>query len=472
MKHSGSSGRPERAQPARYPRAGWRSIVPVAVTATDESAGPVPPRASDASGSERVAEARSRAGERVRRQRGALRPLGLAVIVAVVAGSAGSHPGPGLHGQGLGVSLALCAFGGALALAIRDLFTGLGPGLQAAVIAAMGAAGVALVALQPRTATGLAGAAAVWMAVARLPFGVGIALGAAITVALDFAAGLSGTSPAGLLATTLLCALLGLIAHFMKQARESQERTEILLAELEDARDEQARAAAMAERSRIASELHDVLAHALSGAAIQLQGARLLAERTHAEPRVRAAIERASGLVKDGLASARQAVGALRGDELPGVVQLQSLVESCRVDLNVDARLLIEGGARVLPAEASLALYRGAQEALTNVARYAPGALTTVILRYDPERTTLSVENGAANAGADGAANAGADGAANAGADGAANAGAGGAASRGLAEVGGGRGLSGMRERIERAGGTMHAGATDGGWRVELEVPG
>jgi signal transduction histidine kinase len=58
------------------------------------------------------------------------------------------------------------------------------------------------------------------------------------------------------------------------------------------------------------------------------------------------------------------------------VAQLPSLIESYKDDLNVDALLRIEGGARALPAEASLALYRGAQEALTNVARYAPGAAT------------------------------------------------------------------------------------------------
>jgi signal transduction histidine kinase len=371
----------------------------------------------------------------------------LAVIVVVVAGSVGTHPAPGLHGKAVGVTIALCVFAVALAVAIRDLFTELAYTLQALVIAAMGAAGVALVALQPRAATGLAGGAAVWMAVARLPLAVGIVLGAAITVALDVAAALSGNSSAAVLATTLLCALLALIAYFIKQARESQERTEVLLAQLEDARDEQARAAAVAERGRIASELHDVLAHSLSGAAIQLQGARKLAEREHSEPQIRAAIERASGLVKDGLASARQAVSALRGDELPGVAQLQTLIESYKKDLNVDATLTVEGGTRTLPDEASLALYRGAQEALTNVARYAPGAVTTVVLRYHAERTTLTVENGASNAGTTGAAD------------------------RGLAGVSGGRGLAGMRERIARAGGSMQAGPTDTGWRVELRVP-
>ncbi len=285
------------------------------------------------------------------------------------------------------------------------------------------------------------------MAVARLPLTLGIALGTGITVALDLATALSGSSAIAVLAATLLSALLGLVAYFLKQARASQDRTELLLAQLEDAREEQTRAAAIAERSRIAGELHDVLAHALSGAAIQLQGARKLAEREEATPQMRTAIERAGQLVREGLANAREAVGALRGNDLPGIAQLPSLVESFRVDMDMEVTLSIEGAARTLPADASLALYRGVQEALTNVARYAPGATTSVVLRYESDHTTLIVEDRLTTPAS---------------------------ASRsggGLAGVGSGRGLAGMRERLERAGGSMHAGPTAKGWRVELDVP-
>ena len=195
------------------------------------------------------------------------------------------------------------------------------------------------------------------------------------------------------MAATLLLVLIGLVGYFMKQSRASQDRTELLLAQLEDAREEQTRAAAIAERSRIAGELHDVLAHSLSGAAIQLQAARKLAERERATPSLHAAIDRAGALVKDGLANARQAVGALRGDELPGVAQLDLLVQSFRDDMQATVNLSIEGSARTLPADAGLALYRGAQEALTNVARYAPGAAIDIALRYEPDHTTLRVED-------------------------------------------------------------------------------
>ena len=398
----------------------------------------------DTAESAREAEARARADQRLRRQRDIFRPLGLVVIVAVVVGAINGHPAPAGHGDGLGVAAALVVFAVSLALAVSGSFLERSLAVQTSVIAAMGAAGVALVALQPRGATALAGGAAVWMAVARLPLPLGFSIGGAVTVGLGLAAVLAGSSAAVVIAETLLCVLLGLVAYFIKQARASQDTTELLLAQLEDAREEQLRAAAVMERGRIAGELHDVLAHSLSGAAIQLQGARKLAEREQASPQVRAAIDRAGELVRDGLANARQAVGALRGEELPSVAQLESLVATFRNDMHADVTLEVEGTARPLPAEASLALYRGAQEALTNVVRYAPGATATVVLRYDSGHTTLSVEDRLAGPKPDAA---------------------------GLVGVGGGNGLIGMRERLEQAGGTMQAGPTDTGWRVELDVP-
>jgi len=250
----------------------------------------------------------------------------------------------------------------------------------------------------------------------------------------------AGSSSSAVAAAMLVTVLLGVVALFLKRSRESQDQTELLLARLEDARDEQARAAALAERGRIASELHDVLAHSLSGAAIQLQGARKLADRDQSSPVLRDAIDRASELVKSGLANARQAVGALRGDALPTVAELPGLIESYKTDMNLNATLHIEGQARTLPVNTSLALYRGAQEALTNVARYAPGSRTPVTVRYENDHTRLSVDNGvSATPPRDG--------------------------------MGGGRGLDGLRERIERAGGAISAGPTGDGWRVEIEVP-
>jgi DNA-binding NarL/FixJ family response regulator/signal transduction histidine kinase len=327
------------------------------------------------------------------RQRQTIRPLGTAIIVLVAIGTFSASPAPSTHGKGLVVAAALAVFVVALAVSIRDWFIELALPAQIAAIATMGAAGVVLAGLQAKGASELAAGSAVWMAVARLPRREGTVLGVLLTAGLDIASAISGASAATVLAAMLLCAMLALVAHFLGVSRDSQEQTELLMAQLEDAREEQTRAAAIAERGRIASELHDVLAHTLSGAAIQLQGARLLAEREGAGERVRSSIDRASELVRDGLGSARQAVGALRGEELPGVAQLGALVEGFRADMHVEVELTTLGTPRSLAAEASLALYRGAQEALTNVARYAPGAATTVTLSYASGRTTLSIED-------------------------------------------------------------------------------
>jgi signal transduction histidine kinase len=396
----------------------------------------------DTARSARESQAHARADERVRRQRSVLRPFGLVVIAAVAVGAINGHPAPSLRGEGVGVSVAVVVFAASLAWAVRSSFLDHSTTVQAAVVCAIGVAGVALVALQPQGATALAGGAAVWMAVARLPATLGASIAIAISIALGLALGLGGASAAAVLAAMLLCALLALVAYFIKQARASQDRTELLLAQLEDAREKQLQAAAVAERARIATELHDVLAHSLSGAAIQLQGARKLAERDGASPRVSAAIERAAELVRDGLTNARQAVGALRGDRLPSIDGLDALISNFRRDTQTDVTLTIEGGTRALPPETSLALYRGAQEALTNVARYAPGAITTVVLRYEPGRTLLTIENDHTTERADG-----------------------------LPGIGGGNGLAGLRERIEHAGGSLQAGPTESGWRVRVEVP-
>ena len=321
---------PRSLPSARPARAGRRSIVRIAVTESQLASAP---------DSERVAEARARAQERLHRQRGTLRPLGWAVILVVVLGSANSHPVPGLQGKALAVTLALCVFVAMLLIAIRDGFPELSLKLQGAVIAVMGAAGVAIAGLQIKGATEVAAGVAVFIAITRLPLNAGVAIGGAVTVALGAVTAIAGSSSSAVAAGMLVTVLLGVVAQFLKQSRESQNQTELLLAQLEDARDEQARAAAIAERGRIASELHDVLAHSLSGAAIQLQGARKLADREHATPRLSDAIDRASELVKGGLANARQAVGALRGEALPTLAQLPALVDSYKTDMNLDVTL-------------------------------------------------------------------------------------------------------------------------------------
>ena len=297
-----------------------------------------------------MAEARSRARERGDRQRQALRPLGMVFLAVVVTASAQAHPAPGLHGAGLAVAVLLVVYAAAVLTAVSVGWARRGPAAQAAVIALIGGCGVALAVLQPHGPVEIAASLGVWIAAVRLPAVAAALAAGAITAALAVAVGLTG-QPAAQSAVTavLLCLLLAVTGRFIRRGRQSQDRTELLLAQLQDAREAEAAAAALAERSRIAGELHDVLAHSLSGLAIQLQGARKLAGREAVSEPLRAAIDRSAELTKAGLADARQAVSALRGEQLPTLAQLGALVEDFRRDTGTDAT---PAGRRDEPAAA------------------------------------------------------------------------------------------------------------------------
>jgi signal transduction histidine kinase len=414
-----------------------------------------PPRddGADIPLSARVSAARARARERVDRQRRMLRPLGWALIALVVIAGLNSHPAPGMAGTRLAVSLTLAGCVAAVAVTMAVARARRGYAFQAGLIGVLGGCGTALAALQPHGPGQIAASVAVWIATVRLPARSAIVATALITGAL--AATIALTLPSATesaLAAALLCLLLAVTGWFIRRGWESQDHTELLMAQLQDAREAEAAAAALAERGRIAGELHDVLAHALSGLAIQLQGARKLADRELASDALQGALARSADLAREGLTDARQAVGALRGDRLPTVDQVGALIEDFRRDTGAAAELRIDGAPRPLPADASLALFRGAQEALTNITRYAPAASVTVTVRYERDRTVLAVEDHAASADPAGQ--------------------AGPAQNPLLAEAGGGHGLAAMRERAARAGGTARAGPTTSGWLVELEVPG
>jgi signal transduction histidine kinase len=209
----------------------------------------------------------------------------------------------------------------------------------------------------------------------------------------------------------------------------------------------QRRASALAERQRLAREMHDVLAHSLSGLMLQLEGARLLATENPQDPRLPEVIERAHYLGKAGLEEARRAIGMLRDDDLPGPEQLATLAGQFERDSGITCHLTVTGEVRELDSEARLALYRVAQEALTNIRKHARCDRVDIKLDYDDGRTSLTVEDFSP----DGAADASGVSAA--------------------ASAGGGYGLTGMRERAELLGGSLQAGPTGRGFRVELEVP-
>jgi signal transduction histidine kinase len=232
------------------------------------------------------------------------------------------------------------------------------------------------------------------------------------------------------------------MARLAMRLDESNAQAEQLLVELEQSRAAEAKAAAMAERQRLAREMHDVLAHSLSGLMLQLEGARMLAVGNLDDPRLPQAIERAHHLGQVGLDEARRAIGMLRDDELPGSESLNELAVQFQEDRGVICRVSVSGEARPLEPEVRLALFRVAQEALTNITKHAHPERVELNLAYEAAATRLSVEDFTTTIGSSPA-----------------------------PTNDSGYGLTGMRERAELLGGTLTAEQTCTGFRVELEVP-
>jgi signal transduction histidine kinase len=244
-----------------------------------------------------------------------------------------------------------------------------------------------------------------------------------------------------------------------EEARQAQARAEDLLAQLRASQAAQAEAAALTERARLAREIHDVLAHALSGLVLSLDTMELLGRKGGSDPAVLAQlmeqVARGQRIARDGLADTRRAISALRGDELPGAGLLPRLVHDANAATGIQARLTVTGDGRPLPPEVGLALYRTAQEALTNTAKYAGhGAHAELRLSYRPDGVELLVENTPAGGGP--APGPSADSTTE-------------EAAAGLTF--GGYGLTGMRERAELLGGTLTAGPTGNGFGVRLRLP-
>jgi signal transduction histidine kinase len=387
---------------------------------------------------DRVAAARAEATRRFRHEGRQLAPLRAWVVAIVVLVALTSQPALGLTGRHLALTLCLVVF------AVEMLFW---PILPAGTVAArvgelalVGASAVAIVALQPNGVSELPSSAVVFTAGVALSPAFAALIGTAVTAGVAIVLGLAGAGVAAIAASALLCAVLGITGALLRRYRLSQEATELLLAKLEDARDDQARSAAAAERASIARELHDVLAHSLSGLSIQLEVVRKLAASADAPAELRGAIDGAADLAKQGLAEARDAVGALRRDDRLGVDQLPELVAHFRKDFNLAVDYTVAGTPRPVTAELGLALYRVTGEALTNVARHAAGASTRVELSYDGSQVRLAVTDSGGTQSA-------------------------------LAAQGSGWGLAGLRERVKRLGGELIAGPSGPGWSVVVSAP-
>jgi signal transduction histidine kinase len=266
-------------------------------------------------------------------------------------------------------------------------------------------------------------------AIERLPLTAALP---AMTVALSAYAVLDDDALLTTAATTVGLALAGYVLRLDAEARASAQR---LLAQERVARAAEAETAALAERARIAREIHDVLAHSLSAQLVHLEAARLLIERGADRQIILERVVAARGMAREGLSETRQALSALRGEMSPLEDFLGELVATAD-----RAGVTVTGERQPLPAEASQAVRRVAQEALTNVRKHAPGAEIHIRLDYGEHEVTLDVRDSGGKPGE-------------------------------LSGSGAGYGLLGMRERAELLGGSLDAGPGEEGFVVTLKVP-
>jgi len=374
-----------------------------------------------------------------------MRVAGLVIVVVATAWLA--RPGPasgGARGPAIAVMLGVSA----AAWIAWILSDGRGR-LMAWSLVVMGAAGGVLAGLSPNGPAVGVGCVATFSAGARLSTMASLGVTAG-TVAGFLATGLAtGIPTAQLVGYAWAFVGLWVVALTRREFLVRAIQAERSLAETRRAREAETQAAAFAERARIARDLHDVLAHSLAAVSVNLQAAEgLLTSGTlpAGNPELVKAIEcidRAGTLTRDGLAAAKRAVLALRDDTAPLPEQLASLAGQYRTVGDPAVSFEVSGEARPIPPEAGVAVYRTAQEALTNARKHAPGQPVTLHLGYEPDMVTLSVINPIPPRRADGP----------------------------LADTGGGFGLVGLRERAALAGGTLEAGPDAGNWRVNLRIP-
>lgn len=271
----------------------------------------------------------------------------------------------------------------------------------------------------------------------------------------------------------VLCGSIFTVFWFLGDSRRMRELRSEEFKErarrLEYEQEQERRLAAQDERTRIAREMHDIVAHSLSSIISQADGARYaaasartaraqqaqqLTEQAQSTPDIaEQTLELIADTARDSLTQMRSLLGLLRTDEatayapVPTLSDVPALVEqSRRAGLPVTFTGITGTMARTLPQGAELAAYRTVQEALTNALKHSPGAATTVAIHWGKDGLQLWVQNGPVSS----------------------------AVAQHIARPvpGSGNGLRGMSERIALYHGTLTYGLQpDGGWLVEAALP-
>jgi signal transduction histidine kinase len=228
----------------------------------------------------------------------------------------------------------------------------------------------------------------------------------------------------------------------LREREEVAARLAERVSELEEEREAHAALSVRFERARIASELHDIVAHAISVMVVQASAGQRLAH----DPELTAeTFDAIAGAARQAEEDMGRLVALLADDRPDAAAPDLGLVEELVARAGgsgLDVTLRLEGDREQLPPEVAQAAYRVVQEALTNALRYASGAAVAVLVRGERESLVVEVRNGAASGDAT------------------------------LAGAGTGHGLTGLRERLGAIGGMLEATPeAGGGWVVRARIP-
>jgi len=276
----------------------------------------------------------------------------------------------------------------------------------------------------------------------RTPRWVAVLAGIPVVAAISAEETYQSLNPASTVLTVLFASgLLFVSAAFAAVCLDRRQHAEALLAQEAATSAARQQGAAQAERSRLARELHDVLAHNLCALAVQLEATRLAAISMGSGEKIVDQLASARKLACIGMVESRRALQLLRDGEIPDVASLPSLISETSAMLGIPVTLQSHGVQCQLGAGAGLALYRVVQEALTNVAKHSGrGAEVTVRLAWAHDGVDVSI----IDHGGDGV-------------------------DAGLPSSG--HGVSGMAERVSLIGGRLRAGPVDDGFAVHLWLP-
>jgi signal transduction histidine kinase len=271
-----------------------------------------------------------------------------------------------------------------------------------------------------------------------------VVLAAAVVLSLGLRHDWMSALISGLGVSTMIL-FLAVFAQMRLREQQARERAERLMVELEEANVQLAAYATQAEelamtqeRNRLAREIHDNLGHTLTIVNVQIEAAKAVMD---SDPgRALDAMDKAQELAREGLTRVRESVAALRESPVsnrPLGEAIASLVKEAE-SAGIVTEFKVTGEPRPLENKVALALYRAAQEGLTNVRRHARASRVDVLLDFQPGEVRLEVKDNGV----------------------------------GAVETSGGFGLLGIRERMQLLGGRLEIRTGAGkGFRLTAVVP-